>query len=525
MRRRIYTAIDSVSNVDPISQAYDLFIVVFSVLSIVPLGVTEASTQPHVYAILKTIETLAVYILFFDYVLCWATHDYRSKHSGIVAFILYPFTPKAIITLVGLLPTLTLLPRLFALLRLANLGRLLRYSKSLRLVVNSIKAEQGPLISTIILLIGYILCSAIIVFVAEPETFSNFFEALYWSTLANTSVGYADFLTISPIGRLVSMGSALMSIAVIALPSGIVTTGFMNQMREIDRVGEDVYFEEVITINRMRQLVMRARESVTIGMAESGNTRLFPFLRWHINNNPRLAVYSGTMLLCLGLNLALYLLKPIIGLPLWLDMTGTALAAMLLNPMAGLLVGFCSNLTMAILSGGDSSLLFFAENAMTAIVFGVFFARDKKINVRSFLALFVFAIVGEAAFSLWMDIIFLDNLESSVLNSTLASALMARGVPIPLCWPFAEVLEKGAEVILTFVIANTLLQFIQNSKFDPVAFSQNIAPSERVEFIELLEEINSAQGPFNPWEFAEMIGYSASPDEYEDEEDGEIDDE
>ncbi|MBR2100159.1 MAG: two pore domain potassium channel family protein, partial [Eubacterium sp.] len=62
----------------------------------------------------------------------------------------------------------------------------------------------------------------------EPGTFNSFFEALYWAAISLTSVGYGDITPVSDIGRLFTIISAIVGLAVIALPSGIITAGYIE---------------------------------------------------------------------------------------------------------------------------------------------------------------------------------------------------------------------------------------------------------------------------------------------------------
>ena len=76
--------------------------------------------------------------------------------------------------------------------------------------------------------------AALLVFNVEPETFHNFFDALYWSTVSLATVGYGDIYPVTTAGRLVSMVSSMVGVIVIALPSGIITAGYMEVMKEED---------------------------------------------------------------------------------------------------------------------------------------------------------------------------------------------------------------------------------------------------------------------------------------------------
>ena len=69
----------------------------------------------------------------------------------------------------------------------------------------------------------------------NPDTgeylFRSFFDALYWATCTLTTVGYGDLYPISDLGRLISMISAFVGIAIIALPSGVITAGYLEELK------------------------------------------------------------------------------------------------------------------------------------------------------------------------------------------------------------------------------------------------------------------------------------------------------
>ena len=85
----------------------------------------------------------------------------------------------------------------------------------------------------------YIFVSALIMFNAEPHinpetgttTFENFFDALYWATVTLTTVGYGDVTPVTDIGRFISMISSLFGVAIIALPSGVITAAYIEELR------------------------------------------------------------------------------------------------------------------------------------------------------------------------------------------------------------------------------------------------------------------------------------------------------
>lgn len=54
---------------------------------------------------------------------------------------------------------------------------------------------------------------------------------MYWAVVSLTTVGYGDLYPTSDVGRAIAMISSLMGVAVVALPSGILTAGMLDELR------------------------------------------------------------------------------------------------------------------------------------------------------------------------------------------------------------------------------------------------------------------------------------------------------
>jgi voltage-gated potassium channel len=107
-----------------------------------------------------------------------------------------------------------------------------RYSKSIRTVLNVFKKQKESLLVVCGMAVIYVLVSALIVFNVEPDSFGNYFDAVYWATVSLTTMGYGDIYPITTAGRIVTMVSSFMGIAIIALPAGIITSGFMEELQK-----------------------------------------------------------------------------------------------------------------------------------------------------------------------------------------------------------------------------------------------------------------------------------------------------
>lgn len=230
--KKIYNIIEmSTDNKNQVA-LYDVFMMLSIILSIIPLCFKDTNI------LLNLIDKITVTIFIIDYILRWITFKFKlSNYSVARATLKYPLTFFAIIDLLSILPSLTVLNSGFRLLKILRLFRsfkvlkLLRYSNNFIIITNVIKKEKNALISICCMAIGYILISALIMFSVEPESFNTFFDSIYWATTALTTVGYGDIYPVTVIGKIVSMISSLVGIAVVALPAGVITAGFMNELK------------------------------------------------------------------------------------------------------------------------------------------------------------------------------------------------------------------------------------------------------------------------------------------------------
>ena len=236
MRKRLFEIIeadDPGDGLDKASTAYDILMIVLVVLSLLPLTM---KADPPVFILF---EQMTVVIFSLDYLLRWATADYKYGTKNAVAFLRYPFSPMAIVDLLSILPTLMMIHPAFRLLRVMRLLRALRvlrvikvvrYSGTIRLLSEVLRESRQPLAAVLSLAVGYIILAALVMFTVEAESFDNYFEAVYWATMSLTTVGYGDIYPITAIGRVVTMVSSLMGIAIIALPSSIITAGYIRAL-------------------------------------------------------------------------------------------------------------------------------------------------------------------------------------------------------------------------------------------------------------------------------------------------------
>ena len=120
--------------------------------------------------------------------------------------------------------------RIFRTFRVFRIFKAFRYSKSITIIAKVIRNSKNALLAVCTLAIGYILISALVIFNVEANSFETFFDAIYWATVSLTTVGYGDIYPVTTAGRIITMISSIFGIAVVALPAGIITAGYMDAL-------------------------------------------------------------------------------------------------------------------------------------------------------------------------------------------------------------------------------------------------------------------------------------------------------
>lgn len=150
----------------------------------------------------------------------------------------------AIIDLLSILPSINMINkgfkalktiRLIRTFRVLRIFKSFRYSKNIQIILQVAKNSKKALIAVLYLAIGYIFVCTLIIFNVEPDSFNTFFDAIYWATISLTTVGYGDIYPITTLGRIITMVSSFMGIAIVALPASIITAGYMKEI-ESDKI-------------------------------------------------------------------------------------------------------------------------------------------------------------------------------------------------------------------------------------------------------------------------------------------------
>ena len=246
MRKRAYEILEIGSPEDLSSRIFDTLIISLILLNITAIILeTIESLSFRFFHFFKIFEIFSVIIFTIEYILriwsCTTNTKYKRPIFGRVKFII---TPLILIDLIAILPFY--LPmlisidfrfiRVLRLIRLFRLFKLARYSEAIKLFGKVIKNKKEELyITAFVIFILLILSSSLLYSVecdAQPDVFSSIPAAMWWGVATLTTVGYGDIYPITPLGKFLGAIISLLGIGLFALPAGLLSAGFIEEIRK-----------------------------------------------------------------------------------------------------------------------------------------------------------------------------------------------------------------------------------------------------------------------------------------------------
>ena len=252
LRARLFRMV-SVGVIDePINRAYDI---ISTGALIANLMVSVMATFENLNAAYGTwfllIEQVTVFFFGVDYVLRLITAPELHPNSpNVKARCQYAFSFTGIIDLLSFLPYY--LPvffpsgvaafRMFRVVRILRLFRINTYYDSLNVITEVIVSKKQQLLSSVFiiatLILGSSLCMYSLEHEAQPDVFKNAFSGIWWSVSTMLTVGYGDIYPITPLGKFFSICITFLGVGMVAIPTGIISAGFVEQYTRFKQLGE-----------------------------------------------------------------------------------------------------------------------------------------------------------------------------------------------------------------------------------------------------------------------------------------------
>lgn len=225
---------------------FNVFLIVLILLNVIAVML---ETVPSVYTNYKNLfrdfDRFSVLIFSVEYVLrVWSCVHHPKYSHPVLGRLRYMLSPGAIIDLLAILPfyvhaaiglDLRVL-RILRLFRFLRLFQLTAYMKATKMIVNVFRATYNQLLLSLILTLFLIVISSSLVYFAEhlaqPKVFTSIPETMWWSVVTLTTVGYGNMVPITVAGKLFTSVILLAGVALFALPAGIITAGFLEEIRK-----------------------------------------------------------------------------------------------------------------------------------------------------------------------------------------------------------------------------------------------------------------------------------------------------
>lgn len=250
LRIRVYTILERGEKHDTKSVYFDYFIITLVLLSVIStIWESYPAAQEKYGEYFHGFEIFSIIIFTIEYLLRLWTAPLKYPYlSAWKAYLKYIFSFLALIDLLAILPfylpflgveDLRLL-RMMRLLRLLRVFKLNRYSRALNLVYDVLKEKGEELVTTVFFALILLLVSSTLMYYVEheanPNGFPNIIATLWWAVVTLTTVGYGDVVPVTMLGKLLNGITALIGIGVVALPTSILSAGFLEKVEERKKI-------------------------------------------------------------------------------------------------------------------------------------------------------------------------------------------------------------------------------------------------------------------------------------------------
>lgn len=198
------------------------------------------------------LEIFSISVFTIEYIIrVWISDILYPKLKPYKARLKYITSFMGIIDLISILPFyipyfIKIDLRIFRTLRLFRLLRLLklkRYFKSLDVILSVIKKTKNEIVVTIFLVFILLVLASTLMYniekTAQPDAFQNIGQAMWWAVATLTTVGYGDIYPVTGMGKILSAFIALLGIGIVALPTGIISSAYIEEIRNLKKHNSD----------------------------------------------------------------------------------------------------------------------------------------------------------------------------------------------------------------------------------------------------------------------------------------------
>jgi voltage-gated potassium channel len=243
-RQKIHALVWPSERGGKLHEFFDLFIVLWVMISV--LGVIFESVESIHYLLnveFAFLDVMAVWVFTLEYLMrfysCVEDPQFPGRFKGTIKFTT---SPNAVIDFLAIIPFFleAFLHHLFDLrflriFRMMRLLKLTRFTDATQMMILVLRREWPVMAASMFVMMLVVVMTASLGYLfehdAQPDKFENIPQSIYWAVITLTSVGYGDISPVTPLGRVITIGISVMGIAIVAIPAGILSAAFTDQLR------------------------------------------------------------------------------------------------------------------------------------------------------------------------------------------------------------------------------------------------------------------------------------------------------
>ncbi len=245
-KKRIFKIIQIGNKGDIPSKIFDYSLVLVILLNISVMIIDSFSISEAFHHTLGIIEILTVIFFLIEYILrIWTASLLYPANGKFTAVLHFLVSFDGIVDLLSILPMSFLSGmsafRLLRVVRIFHLFKVNTTYDSFNVIQTVLFRKRKQILSCVFIILMLMLASSLCMYTveheAQPEVFKNAFSGLWWSVSTILTVGYGDIYPVTVVGKMMAILIAILGVGVIALPTGIITSGFVEQYTKLETAG------------------------------------------------------------------------------------------------------------------------------------------------------------------------------------------------------------------------------------------------------------------------------------------------
>lgn len=245
VKKRTFEIIGIAKRGDKASKIFDICLIALIFLNMFSLVIDTYDINESFKRGLEIFELVSMVLFTIEYILrIWTSDLLYSNKTKVTSRLRYIFSLEGIIDLLSIMPGF--LPRIFPkgmviarsfkTLRALKLFKIKSSFNALDIVKTVLKNKFYELLSTFYIIFILIITSSVLMYHVEnelqPDVFKNAFSGFWWTVQSITTVGYGDIAPISGLGQLLAILITLLGVTLLALPTAILTEGFIEESQK-----------------------------------------------------------------------------------------------------------------------------------------------------------------------------------------------------------------------------------------------------------------------------------------------------